>query len=163
MKIICNFEQPFSIFQFSTFLKMSKNLIFIGIAAIAWIAFKKINFAKKINTSLNNFRFTGGNFLIPKINVELLVNNPTNTSADIQKISANIFLQNKMVGTIYKDINQTIQKNDKTIINFDALLNLGEAATILIQNKFKNQQLKIEGNLIVDFVYIPFNYSINLF
>ena len=61
-----------------------------------------------------------------------------------------------------QDINQKILANQKTIINFDVKLNLESAAIILIQNKFKNQTLDLKGNLVVDFVYLPFNYSIQL-
>jgi hypothetical protein len=92
----------------------------------------------------------------------LQIENPTDTTADIQKISADILLQNKIVGVVYQDINQKILANQKTIINFDVRLNLENAAIILISNKFKNQTLELNGNILVDFLNIPFNYSFKL-
>jgi hypothetical protein len=141
---------------------MSKNLILIGVAFLGWLAYKKINLAKKINIVLKDIGFAGGNFLTPVVRVKLEIENPTNTTADVQKISAEILLQNQIVGTIYQDLNTTIQAKEKTILSFDINLNLADAAIISIQNKFKNQTIELKGNLIVDFVYFPLNYQIQL-
>jgi hypothetical protein len=142
---------------------MFKNKFFLaGLIALGWIAYKKIVLAKKIIISVKDFSFNGGNFLSPVINVKLQIENPTDTTADIQKISADILLQNKIVGVVYQDINQKILANQKTIINFDVRLNLENAAIILISNKFKNQTLELNGNILVDFLNIPFNYSFKL-
>jgi len=158
----CSFDQPFSILSIFNFFLMSKNLIFIGLAFLGWLGYKKYILAQKINISLKNIGFNGGNFLNPIVNVQLEVENPTNTTADVQKISAEILLQNKVVGTIYQDINKTILSNQKTVIGFDVNLKLQDAAIILIQNKFKNQIIELKGNLIVDFVYFPLNFQIQL-
>ena len=72
------------------------------------------------------------------------------------------YAQNNIVGNVYQDINQKILSNQKTIINFDVKLNLKNAAIILIQNKFKNQNLVIKGNLMIDFIFIPFTYTVKL-
>jgi len=142
---------------------MFKNKFFLaGLIALGWIAYKKIVLAKKIIITVKDFSFNGGNFLSPVINVKLQIENPTDTTADIQKISADILLQNKIVGVVYQDINQKILANQKTIINFDVKLNLENAAIILISNKFKNQTLELNGNILVDFLNIPFNYSFKL-
>lgn len=141
---------------------MSKNLIFIGLAFLGWLGYKKYILAQKINISLKNIGFNGGNFLNPIVNVQLEVENPTNTTADVQKISAEILLQNKVVGTVYQDINKTILANQKTVIGFDVNLKLQDAAIVLIKNKFKNQIIELKGNLIVDFVYFPLNFEIQL-
>jgi len=71
-------------------------------------------------------------------------------------------LQNKVVGTIYQDINKTLQAQQKTVISFDVNLNLADAAIILISNKFKNQIIELRGNLVVDFIYFPLNFEIKL-
>jgi hypothetical protein len=141
---------------------MPKNLIYIGLAILGWIGYKKYILAKKINISLKDIGFNGGTFLQPIVGVKLEVENPTNTSADVQKISAEILLQNKVVGTIYQDINKKILAKQKTVIEFNVELNLTDAAIILITNKFKNQLIQLKGNLIVDFVYFPLNYQIQL-
>ena len=141
---------------------MPKNLIFIGLAFLGWIGYKKYILAKKINIGLKNIGFNGGTFLEPIVNVQLEIENPTKTTADIQKVSAEILLQNKIVGTIYQNINKTIQAQQKTDISFNVNLNLADAAIILISNKFKNQIIQLRGNLIVDFVYIPLNFEIQL-
>ena len=71
-------------------------------------------------------------------------------------------MQNKVVGTIYQDINKTLQAQQKTVIGFDVNLNLADAAIILISNKFKNQIIELKGNLVVDFIYFPLNFEIKL-
>jgi hypothetical protein len=76
---------------------MSKNLILIGVVFLGWLAYKKIIFAQKINIVLKNIGFNGGTFLKPIVNVKLEVENPTDTTADVQKIIAEILLQNKIV------------------------------------------------------------------
>ena len=141
---------------------MPKNLIFIGLAFLGWIGYKKYILAKKINIGLKNIGFNGGTFLEPIVNVQLEIENSTKTTADVQKVSAEILLQNKIVGTIYQNINKTIQAQQKTDISFNVNLNLADAAIILISNKFKNQIIQLRGNLIVDFVYIPLNFEIQL-
>lgn len=141
---------------------MSKNLIYIGLAFLAWIGYKKFILSQKINICLKNIGFNGGTFLQPIVNVQLEVENPTKTTADVQKVSAEILLQNKVVGTIYQDINKTLQAQQKTVIGFDVNLNLADAAIILISNKFKNQIIQLRGNLVVDFIFIPLNFEIQL-
>lgn len=141
---------------------MSKNLIFMGLAFLGWLGYKKIILAQKIKIVLKNIGFDGGTFLQPIVNIQLEIENPTNTTAQIQKLSLEILLQNKIVGTIYQDINKKIEAQQKTLINFKVNLNLADAAIILIQNKFKNQIIKLKGNLIVDFIYFPINFEIKL-
>jgi hypothetical protein len=141
---------------------MSKNLIFIGLAFLAWIGYKKFILSEKINIGLKNIGFNGGTFLQPIVNVQLEVENPTKTTADVQKVSAEILIQNKVVGTIYQNINKTIQSQQKTVIGFDVNLNLADAAIILIQNKFRNEIIQLKGNLVVDFIYFPLNFEIKL-
>ena len=139
------------------------NKIFlIGAALIGWIGYKKYILSKKVNVKLKDFGFAGGSILEPIVNVKLEIENPTNTTSDIQKITAEILLQNQVVGNVYQDVNQKILGNQKTIINFDVKLNLANAAIILVQNKFKNQILELKGNLVIDFIYFPFTYSIQL-
>jgi hypothetical protein len=141
---------------------MSKNLILVGLAVLGWIGYKKFVLAKKINISLKNIGFNGGTFWQPVVNVQLEVENPTDTTTDVQKISGDIFLQNKIVGSIFQDVNQKILAKGKTIINFNVQLNLVDAALISINNKFSNQIIEFKGNLIADFVSFPINYSIQL-
>jgi hypothetical protein len=141
---------------------MSKNLIYIGLAFFAWLGYKKFILSEKIKIGLKNIGFNGGTFLQPVVNVQLEVENPTKTTADVQKIAAEILLQNKVVGTIYQDINKTIQAQQKTVIGFDVSLNLADAAILLISNKFKNQIIELRGNLVVDFIYFPLNFEIKL-
>jgi hypothetical protein len=141
---------------------MSKNLIFIGLAVLGWIGYKKFVLSEKIKIGLKNIGFNGGTFLKPVVNVQLEVENPTKTTADVQKIAAEILLQNKVVGTIYQNINKTIQAQQKTVIGFDVELNLAEAAITLVASKFKNQIIKLRGNLVIDYIYFPINYEIKL-
>ena len=141
---------------------MSKNLIYIGLAFFAWLGYKKFILSEKIKIGLKNIGFNGGTFLQPVVNVQLEVENPTKTTADVQKIAAEILLQNKVVGTVYQDINKTIQAQQKTVIGFDVNLNLADAAILLISNKFKNQIIELRGNLVVDFIYFPLNFEIKL-
>ena len=141
---------------------MSKNLIFIGLAVLGWIGYKKFVLSEKIKIGLKNIGFNGGTFLQPVVNVQLEVENPTKTTADVQKIAAEILLQNKVVGTIYQNINKTIQAQQKTVIGFDVELNLAEAAITLVASKFKNQIIKLRGNLVIDYIYFPINYEIKL-
>jgi hypothetical protein len=141
---------------------MSKNLIYIGLAFFAWLGYKKFILSEKIKIGLKNIGFNGGTFLQPVVNVQLEVENPTKTTADVQKVAAEILLQNKVVGTIYQDINKTIQAQQKTVIGFDVSLNLADAAILLISNKFKNQIIELKGNLVVDFIYFPLNFEIKL-
>jgi hypothetical protein len=141
---------------------MSKNLILVGLAVLGWIGYKKFILAKKINISLKNIGFNGGTFWKPVVNVQLEVENPTDTTTDVQKISGNILLQNKIVGTVFQNVNQKILAKQKTVINFDVELNLIDASLISINNKFKNQTIEFTGNLIADFVSFPLNYSIQL-
>jgi hypothetical protein len=141
---------------------MSKNLILVGLAVLGWIGYKKFILAKIINISLKDIGFAGGKFWQPVVNVQLEVENPTDTTTDVQKISGDIFLQNKIVGSIFQDVNQKILAKEKTIINFNVQLNLVDAALISINNKFSNQIIEFKGNLIADFVSFPINYSIQL-
>ena len=141
---------------------MSKNLILVGLAVLGWIGYKKFILSKKINISLKDIGFNGGTFWQPIVNVKLEVENPTDTTADVQKISGNILLQNKIVGSVFQNVNQKILAKQKTVITFDVELNLIDASLIAINNQFKNQIIEFKGNLVVDFISFPLNYSIQL-
>ena len=138
------------------------KILLVGLALAGWIGYKKYILSQKVKINLKDFGFAGGSFLQPIVNVKLEIENPTDTTTNIQKITGEILLQNQIVGTVYQDINQKILGNQKTVINFNVNLNLQNAAIVMIQNKFKNQTLELKGNVVIDFVYFPFTYSIQL-
>jgi hypothetical protein len=95
----------------------------------------------------------------PKIVLQISVNNPTNTSAIINKIYATIKNNGENFATINNNDNVTIKGNSENILS----INLNVDVSNILQNLGNiSPTFEVQGYAITGVVKIPFNKSLTI-
>lgn len=140
---------------------MRKNWWIIPVGILAYIGFKKFLLSRNISVFFKGFDFSTITLLNPVVTIKVQVNNPTNTSADIQSIRGDLQIDGVFVGSVQGFTPQTIQKG-VNILNIPITLSYGGVADLISKFNRKGFRLDFTGAMIVDFIPIPlqFNYAI---
>jgi LEA14-like dessication related protein len=140
---------------------MDKKLVVILLGVLGYIAYKKWLLSKSINIFFKNIDFSTLNFLNPEIQLEVQVNNPTSTTADLQNIKGDLYIDNVMVGSVFGITPLTIITGSSYIKIPVTLSYLGISELI---KKFQTNKFTLEfrGEMVVDFVPIPLNFGYNI-
>jgi hypothetical protein len=137
---------------------MNKNLKWFALAIIGYIAFSKFLLSKSISIFYKGLDFSKLSFNQPILNLQVQVNNPTSTTADLQSIRGDLFIDGVQVGSVFGITPITIISGSSVISIPVTLSYLG--ITDLIR-KFNTNQFSLEfkGDMIVDFIPIPLNFN----
>jgi LEA14-like dessication related protein len=141
---------------------LNKILIPVGILFVANYILKKIAMAKNITFDIFKAKFND-NIARPELQLTICANNPVNTGATVSNIHAEIFFNNKMIGTAFNTSDIILIANGKTY--FDLNVSIIPASTILsVLTIFKSfgGEVKIVGSSIIDGIRFPINskYSV---
>lgn len=140
---------------------MKKNYwgwIIFGI--VGYIVYSKYLLSKSINIFYKGLDFSRLSITEPILQLQVQVNNPTYTTADLQNIRGDLYIDGAMVGSVFGITPMTIATGS-SIINIPVTLSYLGIADLL--RKFKRDQFTLEftGNMIVDFISIPLNFKYN--
>ncbi len=140
---------------------MKKNYwgwIIFGI--VGYIVYSKYLLSKSINIFYKGLDFSRLSITEPILQLQVQVNNPTYTTADLQNIRGDLYIDGAMVGSVFGITPMTIATGS-SIINIPVTLSYLGIADLL--RKFKSDQFTLEftGNMIVDFISIPLNFKYN--
>lgn len=140
---------------------MGKNWWIIPAAILGYIGFKKFLLSRTINVFFKGFDFSTITLLNPVVTIKVQVNNPTNTTADIQSIRGDLQIDGVFVGSVQGFIPQRVQSG-VNILNIPITLSYMGVADLIRKFNRKGFRLDFTGAMIVDFIPIPlqFNYSI---
>jgi len=136
---------------------LNKILIPVGILFIANFIFKKFAMAQNITFDIDKAKFNG-NLIRPELQLTICANNPVNSRATITNIHADIFFNNKMIGTAFNTSTIYLNSNGKTY--FDLSVSIIPVSTILsVLDIFKTfgGEIKIVGSSIIDGIRFPIN------
>ena len=140
---------------------MNKNLKWFALAIIGYIAFSKFLLSKSISIFYKGLDFSNLSFSQPILNLKVQVNNPTNTTADLQSIRGILYIDGVQVGSVFGITPITIISGTSLITIPVTLSYLG--ITDLIRKFSYNQfSLEFKGEMIVDFIPIPLNFNYNI-
>ena len=140
---------------------MKKNYwgwIILGV--VGYIVYSKYLLSKSINIFYKGLDFSRLSITEPILQLQVQVNNPTYTTADLQNIRGDLYIDGAMVGSVFGITPITIATGS-SIINIPVTLSYLGIADLL--RKFKNDQFTLEftGNMVVDFIPIPLNFKYN--
>jgi len=140
---------------------MKKNYwgwIIFGV--VGYIVYSKYLLSKSINIFYKGLDFSRLSITEPILQLQVQVNNPTYTTADLQNIRGDLYIDGAMVGSVFGITPMTIATGS-SIINIPVTLSYLGIADLL--RKFKSNQFTLEftGNMIVDFISIPLNFKYN--
>ncbi|MFY7935860.1 MAG: hypothetical protein ACOVOQ_00675 [Flavobacterium sp.] len=140
---------------------MGKNWWIIPAAILGYIGFKKFLLSRTINVFFKGFDFSTITLLNPVVTIKVQVNNPTNTTADIQSIRGDLQIDGVFVGSVQGFIPQRVQSG-VNILNIPITLSYMGVADLIRKFNRKGFRLDFTGAMIVDFIPIPlqFNYAI---
>jgi hypothetical protein len=139
---------------------MKKNWWWVALGIVAYIGYRKYLLSQSINLFYKGLDFSRLSITEPILQLQVQANNPTSTTADLQNIRGELFIDGVNVGSVFGITPVTIASGS-SIINIPVTLNyLG--LTDLI-TKFKQNQFSLEfkGTMIVDFITIPLNFNYN--
>lgn len=143
-----------------------KNLIFwvVGGAALFYIL-KKSTLLNRVEFYLNKAK-VGGTLFRPSIDLEILIQNPTNVSAELKSIVGEVFVNDNYVARFSKFGSQVIEPNSSSIFQINAVPSLTGAFSavkeLLTQPKGSGVRVKTTGTANVDKIVIPFDQTISL-
>ena len=140
---------------------MKKNYwgwIILGV--VSYIVYSKYLLSKSINIFYKGLDFSRLSITEPILQLQVQVNNPTYTTADLQNIRGDLYIDGAMVGSVFGITPITIATGS-SIINIPVTLSYLGIADLL--RKFKSDQFTLEftGNMVVDFISIPLNFKYN--
>ena len=140
---------------------MKKNYwgwIIFGV--VGYIVYSKYLLSKSINIFYKGLDFSRLSITEPILQLQVQVNNPTYTTADLQNIRGDLYIDGAMVGSVFGITPYTIATGS-SIINIPVTLSYLGIADLI--RKFKNNQFTLEfvGNMVVDFIPIPLNFKYN--
>ena len=141
---------------------MNKNYWgWIVFGVVGYIFYSKYLLSKSINIFYKGLDFSRLSLTEPILQLQVQVNNPTITTADLQNIKGDLYIDGAMVGSVFGITPYTISTGS-SIINIPVTLSyLGIAELI---NKFKRDKFNLEftGSMVVDFIPIPLNFKYNI-
>jgi LEA14-like dessication related protein len=107
---------------------------------------------------------TGGDFLNPKIILQLMAQNPSTGSAKVNSINANISYQGNVIGVINMVTPFTIAPNSNT--PFSVPINISDISVLLsLYNVIVNGDsisIDINGNAKIDAFTLPINQTVSI-
>ena len=140
---------------------MKKNYLgWIIFGILGYIAYRKFLLSRSINIFFKNLDFSRLSLTEPVLLLQVQVNNPTNTTADLQNIQGDLFIDGAMVGSVFGITPLVIQRGS-SIINIPVTLSYLGVADLV--RKFKTDQFSLEftGRMVVDFIPIPLEFKYN--
>jgi LEA14-like dessication related protein len=140
---------------------MKKNYwgwIIFGV--FGYIVYSKYLLSKSINIFYKGLDFSRLSITEPILQLQVQVNNPTYTTADLQNIRGDLYIDGAMVGSVFGITPITIATGS-SIINIPVTLSYLGIADLI--RKFSNDKFTLEfnGNMVVDFISIPLNFKYN--
>jgi hypothetical protein len=140
---------------------MKKNYWgWIVLGVVGYIVYSKYLLSKSINIFYKGLDFSRLSITEPILQLQVQVNNPTYTTADLQNIRGDLYIDGAMVGSVFGITPYTIATGS-SIINIPVTLSYLGIADLM--RKFNTNQFTLEftGNMIVDFISIPLNFKYN--
>jgi hypothetical protein len=143
---------------------MKKSFYWIVGGIAAWYILSKTLLAKKANIIFKDVR-PGGKLLKPEINIDLLVQNPTNTSATFKSLTGNLYLNDKFVANFTSFGDQIISPRAESVITITAkpgLVGAYNTISTLLKNRTGSLTAMFTGTANIDGFVIPVNETINI-
>ena len=135
---------------------MRNILLLIGGAAALFLL-SRFRFGQKAIFQLRSLR-PGGSLLQPTINVELAVQNPTNTTIKIKSITGSISVNDRFLANVSAFGDQTVGPNSESMLRLVArpsALGVFESVRELLNAAAGQVSVTFSGSANVDGIVVP--------
>lgn len=144
---------------------MKKAFIWIlGGAALLYFI-KKSTLINRVQFYLNRVKI-GGSIFKPVIDLEMIVENPTNADAELKSIVGEVFVNDQYVARFSKFGSQKIDPNAQSPLQVTAVPVLSGVFSavkeLLTQPKGSGVRVRTTGTANVDRIVVPFDQEITL-
>lgn len=134
-----------------------------GAAAVYWV-YSKYRFKKAVTYKISKIG-VGGSILDPKINIDVLVNNPTNITTEFAYLRSELFLASgQKIANVFYNQKIVIKANSSVILPLTAVTTL-ESAIVSINELIRTRkaELMLTGTAQIDGNTLPFDikYTFN--
>jgi LEA14-like dessication related protein len=134
-----------------------KNLFYLIGGAAALFLLSRFRFGQKAIFQLRSLR-PGGSLLQPTINVELAVQNPTNTTIKIKSITGSISVNDRFLANVSAFGDQTVAPNSESTLRLVArpsALGVFESVRELLTAAAGQVSATFRGSANVDGIVVP--------
>lgn len=136
-----------------------------GAAAVYWV-YSKYRFSKAVTYEISKIG-VGGSILDPQINIDVLVNNPTNVNTEFGNLRSELFLSSgQKIANVYYNQKIVIKANSSVNLPLIAVTTL-ESAIISINELIRTRkaEFRLTGTAQIDGNTLPFDikYTFNGF
>lgn len=136
-----------------------------GAAAVYWV-YSKYRFSKEVTYEISRIG-VGGSFLDPQINIDVLVNNPTNVNTEFANLRSELFLSSgQKIANVYYNQKMVIKANSSVNLPLIAVTTL-ESAIVSINELIRTRkaEFRLTGTAQIDGNTLPFDikYTFNGF
>ena len=134
-----------------------KNLFYLIGGAAALFLLSRFRFGQKAIFQLRSLR-PGGSLLQPTINVELAVQNPTNTTIKIKSITGSISVNDRFLANVSAFGDQTVAPNSESMLRLVArpsALGVFESVRELLTAAAGQVSATFRGSANVDGIVVP--------
>jgi hypothetical protein len=128
-----------------------------GAAAVYWV-YSKYRFSKAVTYEISKIG-VGGSFLDPQINIDVLVNNPTNVNTEFANLRSELFLASgQKIANVYFNQKTLIKANSSVILPLKAITTL-ESAIVSINELIRTRkaEFRLTGTAQIDGNTLPFD------
>lgn len=142
---------------------MKKIGIILLIGAVGYYFYRKVGASKNIKAILRGVKF-GGNFLSPKIYVQLGIQNPTSVTVKINSFVGKLTSNNKTIADISSFQKLDIPGNSESLLNIQLepfAIGIFSEIKRLIKTGVTLPKFTLEGSLNVDNTTYPVFSSLN--
>lgn len=138
-----------------------RNIFWLISGAAALYFFSKFSFGQKAGFFLRSIK-PGGSLLSPVINVDMAVQNPTNSTITVKSITGSISVNDRYIANVSAFGDQKILPNQESIIKLTArpsAIGVFESVRELLTNPIGTSIANFQGTANVDGIVIPINES----
>lgn len=128
-----------------------------GAAAVYWV-YSKYRFSKSVTYEISKIG-VGGSFLDPQINIDVLVNNPTNVNTEFANLRSELFLASgQKIANVFYNQRMVIKANSSVILPLKAVTTL-ESAIVSINELIRTRkaEFRLSGTAQIDGNNLPFD------
>jgi hypothetical protein len=144
---------------------MKKTFFWIIGGVAVWYLIKKATLLNKIQFYLNKAKVSGSLFR-PVIQLEYIIENPTNNTAELKSIVGEVFVNDQFVARFSKFGSQTIDPNAQSPLLINAVPVLtgvfSAVKDLLTQPAGSGVRVRTTGTANVNKIVLPFDQTITL-
>lgn len=140
---------------------MNKNIWLIPAVIIGFIIYKKYVLSRKVSVFFHNLDFSNVSFTNPEVGLVVEINNPTDTTANVDKITGVVKIDGIEIGRVF-GITPTKINSGSSLLRVPATLSYQGVSELIKKFNRKGFTLEFIGTITIDMIPLPLEFSYSL-